>query len=433
MNSLRPVTDNSGVMHYVMHNFGDWEIETSYMTRVQKCIYLDMRTNYLKSGKPFTSDIELLAHRLSCRCDDERQALEIILKDKFKLDKRSQLYKHSGWDRILKNYRAKHWNDNAKNLNGTEVTTKKDNVEEHIPLTDAQRKAKSRSNEKELRRQLLNAEVDHKDVKGMNELKKLYAKHLGDIRLSSNDIATCHSESHAIVTQKEDITIKQKLENQNQEPFERDAHSQDYSVMCSDVQTDFVEQTATNHDLSTHSYAGIEKWQAPSKSVMQVDLSQASVKLEMTDNEYKLHVEDFKIYYAEKAQNGKPLESESIRKLRLRQWLQRVVESGSTKKLNKKQIDKRFNIDNESWEDKSSDSREVVNDVYHPSHTASSTPKVKANPKINVVLNGLWRSPLPDMSVDETYTYIGQHQMPGESQDETYDRLITQMLKEKRS
>jgi hypothetical protein len=116
--------------------------------------------------------------------------------------------------------------------------------------------------------------------------------------------------------------------------------------------------------------------------VMQVDLSQASVKLEMTDNEYKLHVEDFKTYYAEKAQNSKPLESEGIRKLRLRQWLQRVADRQRT---TKEQTDKRFNIDDEDWENERSsksnknDSRESTTDVYHPSHKNSSTSKVKAN------------------------------------------------------
>ena len=143
---------------------------------------------------------------------------------------------------------------------------------------------------------------------------------------------------------------------------------------------------------------------------------------------------DFKIYYAEKAQNGKPLKNENIRKLRLRQWLQRVVDGQRTIK---EQTDKRFNIDDEDWENERSsksnknDSRESTTDVYHPSHKNSSTSKVKANPKINVVLNGLWRSSLPNMSVDETYTYIGQHLMPGESQDETYDRLIIEIQKEK--
>ena len=425
---------SSSAMHYVNHNFGDWELETRHMTRIEKSIYLDMRTNYLKDGKPFTSDVDLLAHRLSCNSDDERKALQIILKDKFKLDKRTKSYKHTAWETTLKNYRARNWENSTNDTTGSsDVTTDDSNTTSNTPLTDAQRKAKSRDAEKIMRQQLSDIGVDSTGTKGMTKLRKLFDIHQHKINSNNNNIATCHSESHAIVTQKEAITIKHELENRKQETFEREAHSQGSSVVCSDVQTDFVEQNDTNHDLSTSGYDGIEKWQAPSKSVMQVDLSQASVKLEMTDNEYKLHVEDFKTYYAEKAQNGKPLESEGIRKLRLRQWLQRVVDRQRT---TKEQTDKRFNIDDEDWENERSsksnknDSRESTTDVYHPSHKNSSTSKVKANPKINVVFNGLWKSPLPQMSVDETYSYIEQHHIPGESKDETYDRLITEIQKE---
>ena len=435
MSSLRPVTDDSGVMHYVMHNFGDWEIETSYMTRVQKCIYLDMRTNYLKSGKPFTSDIELLAHRFSCRCNDERQALEIILKDKFKLDKRTKSYKHTVWDTILKNYRARNRRNSTNDIiSSDDVTTDNSTATSNIPLTDAQRKAKSRDTEKIMRQQLLAIGIDSECAKGMTELRKLFDAHRHKIKSNYNDIATCHSESHAIVTQKEAITIKHELENKNQEPFEREGYSQASSNEKLYIQTDHIKQNDANNDQSVRNYDDIQEWEAPIKITMQNELSLIKIKLEMTDDEYELHVKDFKIYYAEKAQNGKPLKNENIRKLRLRQWLQRVVDGQRTIK---EQTDKRFNIDDEDWENErrsksnKNDSREITTDVYHPSHKTSSTSKVKANPKINVVLNGLWRSSLPNMSVDETYTYIGQHQMPGESQDETYDRLIIEIQEEK--
>lgn len=435
MSKQKSETNGSGGMHYVNHNFGDWQLETRHMTRIEKDIYLDMRTNYLKDGKPFTSDVDLLAHRLSCNSDDERKALAIILKDKFKLDKRTKSYKHTVWETILKNYRAGNWRNSISDvISSDNVTNNNSTVTSNTPLTEAQRKAKSRDAEKLMRQQLSEIGIDSKGAKGMIELRKLFDTHQHKIKSNYTDIATCHSESHAIVTQKEAITRKHKQENKNQKPFEREAHSQGSSVIYSDVQTDLVEQTDTNHDLSTHSYGGIEEWEAPIKSVMQDVLSLISVKLEITDNEYDLHVEDFKIYYAEEAQKGKPLESEGIRKLRLRQWLQRVVDGQRT---TKEHTSKRFNIDDEDWENEKNskpdknDGRETTTDVYHPSHKTSSTPKAKPDPKINVLMNGLWKSPLPKMSVDETYTYIKQHQMPGELQDETYDRLIIEIQKEK--
>ncbi|WP_201510186.1 DUF1376 domain-containing protein [Psychrobacter alimentarius] len=421
------INDTSG-MHYVNHNFGEWEIDTCHMSPIQKVIYLQMRTEYLKKGKSLTSDVELLAHRLACHSDEEKQALGLILRDKFELDKRTKCYKHRGWETVLKNYRARNWRNSINDtISSDDVTTDNSSSIPNTPLSDAQRKAKSRDAERTMRQQLLAVGVDSEGAKGMTELRKLFDTHQNKINSNYSNVATCHSESHAIVTQKEAITRKQKPENKNQKPFEREGHSQAPSDEKLFIQTDLIESNNSNYDQSLHIDFGIEEWQAPVKNVMQDALSPIGVILDMTDNEYDLHIEDFKTYYAEKAKIDKPLGSEKICKLRLRQWLQRAVESRSTKNSNKKQSDKRFNIDDEDWEDTSSDGKEVVNDIYHPSHKVSSTPEAKSDPKINVILNGLWRSPLPNMSVDETYTYIGQHLMPGESQDETYDRLIIEI------
>ena len=61
----------SALFHKVLHNFGDWELETAYMSRIERSIYFDMRTLYLKLGQPLTSDLELLARRI--RCNDEAE------------------------------------------------------------------------------------------------------------------------------------------------------------------------------------------------------------------------------------------------------------------------------------------------------------------------------------------------------------------------
>jgi len=438
MSKQKSETNGSGGMHYVSHNFGDWELETRHMTRIERDIYLDMRTNYLKDGKPFTSDVDLLAHRLSCNSDSERKALEIILKDKFKLDKRTKSYKHTIWETVLKNYKARNWKSSRNDtVNNDDVTTHNNGVIPNTPLTDAQRKAKSRDAEKIMRQQLSDIGIDSAGTKGMTKLRKLFDIHQHKINSNNNNIATCHSESHAKVTQKQAITRKHELENRKQETFEGEMHSQASSDEKLYIQTDHIKQNNANNDQSIRSYDDIQEWESPVKITMQNELSLTNIKLEMTDDEYELHVKDFKIYYAEKAQNGKSLGSESMRKLRLRQWLQRVVETRSNKNLDKEQSDKRFNIDNENWENEKSsksdknDSRESTTDVYHPSHKTSSTPRAKPDPKTKVLLNGLWKSPLPKMSVDETYTYIEQHQMPGESQDETYDRLVIEIQKEK--
>lgn len=95
----------SGVMHAVLHNFGDWEIETRHMSRIEKSIYFDMRTIYLKTGKSLKGDVGYLYRLFSCASEEEKAALDFVLSDKFTLDKKTNTYKQREWDTILKNYK----------------------------------------------------------------------------------------------------------------------------------------------------------------------------------------------------------------------------------------------------------------------------------------------------------------------------------------
>jgi len=70
----------------------------------------------------------------------------------------------------------------------------------------------------------------------------------------------------------------------------------------------------------------ILNWQAPSKETMQAQLIMAGCKLDMTDGQYQLYVEDFKAYFEQQAGDGKPLKNESLRKSKLRNWLQNIAQ-----------------------------------------------------------------------------------------------------------
>ena len=45
------------VMHSILHHFGDWELETRHMSRLERSIYFDMRTAYLTGGVGLTADL----------------------------------------------------------------------------------------------------------------------------------------------------------------------------------------------------------------------------------------------------------------------------------------------------------------------------------------------------------------------------------------
>ncbi len=65
----------------------------------------------------------------------------------------------------------------------------------------------------------------------------------------------------------------------------------------------------------------IINWQPPTKETMQAQLVMAGANLQMTDGQYQLHVDDFKAYYEQQAQDGKPIKRENLRQSKFRNWL----------------------------------------------------------------------------------------------------------------
>jgi len=91
-------------MHYINHNFTDWDFDTKHMNRIEKTIYLDLRSDYFCQEKPIdAANRDLLERRLNIHSDDEKQALAFVLKDKFK--KKGSSYVAPEWDKIIKDYR----------------------------------------------------------------------------------------------------------------------------------------------------------------------------------------------------------------------------------------------------------------------------------------------------------------------------------------
>lgn len=140
--------------------------------------------------------------------------------------------------------------------------------------------------------------------------------------------------------------------------------------------------------------------------------------------DYDHQVIKFKNYYAEKEIEGSYVRTSGRRKDLLTEWIKRDYTRQQKIKAQSEPATPRFNIDNENWSSKAS--QQSVAETYHPSHSKPTT-SAKRDPKISVVVNGLWKEPLPGMSVEQTYEHISQQQMPGEMQDEAYDRLLNQM------
>ena len=169
----------------------------------------------------------------------------------------------------------------------------------------------------------------------------------------------------------------------------------------------------------------IENWEVPTIDEMRGELFKAGKMMQLTEDQYALHVGDFKAHYAEQALLGKPITTESNRKAKLRKWLAGEIDKQAANQSRQEKAKGTFNIDNEDWSGSTgsqSRSNSDMPDVFHPSHI-TDVPADNAP----LFLNGCKRSPLPGMTNPETLAHVDRYVQPGEASVAAYDRLLNQM------
>lgn len=210
MNSSKNQTKK--VMHSILHHFGDWLLETNHMSRLESSIYFDMRTLYL-TGVGLTADLPLLERHLKCNSEAEKEALHFLLRDKFKLCKKTKQYKHIGWNAILRRYK-----DN-KTCNA--ATQDEPNATQHA--TDTQRECNTstqRSRKKRLREKLLKEfGLNPEKSMSLEDLQDLYNTKIGNVATQDETNATqlatdmqreCNAEKVSITKNQEPVTKKEQ-------------------------------------------------------------------------------------------------------------------------------------------------------------------------------------------------------------------------------
>lgn len=423
-------------MHSVFHNLTDWNNETNYMSRTEKTVFFDLYSMYLLSEKPIDGgDIALLERRLSCHSEDEKQALAFVLKDKFK--KAGKYYKRAAWDKILKDYK---WgkrtkgnavgNDvgNAGNESGNEGGNA-GNYDSNV-LSNAERVAKHKKERKAIIADLTNTGITFDKKSSIANLRTLHEKH---VVIAGNETGNqTNAKNTAITSNHEPVT-------NNHQPVSEDAHTNAGEVMVDSLVSSTANQPTVTQPVTTKAdqirsqhASDIENWVAPTIDEMRGELFRAGKLMQLTDDQYFQHVDDFKAFHSAKAMEGKgkPLTSDSVRKFKLRKWIIDEVDKQKATKARQEKAQGRFTTDNENWGTTATNSSNDDYDsdlppVYHPSH--SQPVQQKIDPSKCCIFNGLPKEPFPNMSITETYEYIKSHKTPGESADETYDRLLNDM------
>ena len=459
-------------MHFVNHNFTDIDFETKHMSRVEKTIYFDLRSLYLSEEKPIDgSDMDLLQRRLSVKDEDEKAALAFVLKDKF--NKAGKYYKRAAWDKILKDYKWGNKNKGNTSGNATRnavtfdvtqgVTLSNDgcNVtcnDDDTPMTAAERTRKSRQDRKIMIDSLTNIGVTvDKSIKAA-DLRGLYATHADTITSNvttdvTDTVTPSNDDGNASNAKNTAITSNHEPITNNHKPVSESAHTNTGEVIVdkfnhSSVDNSFSDsqysetqpapvelsqptqssanQPATKADMIRDQRADdIQNWEAPTIDEMRGELFKAGKMMQLTEDQYALHVGDFKAHYAEQALLGKPITTESNRKAKLRKWLAGEIDKQAANQSRQEKAKGTFNIDNEDWSGSTgsqSRSNSDMPDVFHPSHI-TDVPADNAP----LFLNGCKRSPLPGMTMVETLAHVDRYVQPGEASVTAYDRLLKEM------
>lgn len=462
-------------MHFYNFNIADFNNSTRHLSLPERAIYRDLIDMYYHNEQAIdSSDMDKLARRLLCTTPEYLEMLEYILDEYFV--KRGKRHHHHRIDKEIKNYKFKNGNAdsngkrNAVTNDVTQgVTPSNDgcNVtcnDDDTPMTAAERTRKSRQERKLMINDLNDIGVSvNKDI-GTADLRELHGKHIDAIKQChasnvTSDVAQTvtpsNDDCNASNAKNAAITSNQKPVTSNQQPVREDAHTNTGEVIVdkfnhgsvdnstddnqpSDSQPVPVEpvaaqpsanQPATKADQIRDQRADdIDNWEAPTIDEMRAELFRAGKLMQLTDDQYSLHVDDFKAFHSAKAMEGKPLTTESVRKFKLRKWIIDEVDKQKVAAAREEKAKGRFSTDNEDWGTTASHSSNDNYDsdlppAYHPSHSTGKAIDEYAP----LFLNGCKRLPLPGMTNAETEAYVDRYVQSGEARVAAYDRLSREM------
>lgn len=313
---------HSNKIHYINHHFAEWDSQTKHMNRLEKSIYLDLRTLYFANatkdnGKINSDDKELLYYRLACHTAEEKQAVERILQDKFK--KIGNAYRHKEWDKQISNIMYAMNKGNADNRN---TGNGQGNA-----MSNADRQKKLKAERKKILADLQNIGiVVDKDV-AMATLRDTHAQHFINGLNNEND----------------NVDNTQGNDYGNASNAQKRANNQDNNQDNISLTQAGEIELKNEQILMTN----IQQWQAPTLDEMRSLLMNNNVFGVFNQETYDHCLKKFRTHYENEEAKGYFLVTQSIREQKLIEWVKqerpsreyRVNEQESPKPIKQKPVD----------------------------------------------------------------------------------------------
>jgi len=407
-------------MHFYNFNIADFNNSTRHLSLPERAIYRDLIDMYYHNEQAIdSSDMDKLARRLLCTTPEYLKMLEYILDEFFV--KRGKRHHHHRIDKEIKNYKFKNGNADSnvkRNAVTNDVTqgVTPSNVtcnDDDVPMTNAERVRKSRQDKRNMINDLNDIGVSvNKDI-GTADLRELHAKHI-------DAIEQCHASN---VTSDVTQTVTPSNDDCN-------ASNAKNAAITSNYEPETSNQLKTlNNSAAVKKKFDVEFWQPTLTEIQPLVNAEAPAMPPMTQATFNSHLKKFRNFRIEDKEKGDPVVTEGRCLDMFVDWIKReyIYQQKSESAAAKPAPDSQTPTVDYSAIGRSPIAGDSdLPPAYHPSHSQPIT-SVKRDPEVSVMVNGLWKPPLPGMSVDETYEYIEQEHMPGEMQDEVYSRLLNQM------
>lgn len=404
-------------MHFYNFNIADFNNSTRHLSLPERAIYRDLIDMYYHNEQAIdSSDMDKLARRLLCTTPEYLKMLEYILDEYFV--KRGKRHHHHRIDKELKNYKFKNGNADSngkRNAVTNDVTPSNASCnDDDTPMTAAERTRKSRQDKRNMINDLTDIGVSvSKDI-GTADLRELHGKHIDAIK-------HCHASN---VTSDVTQTVTPSNDDCNASNAKTAAITSNH-----EPETSNQLNTLNNNSAAVKEKFDVEFWQPTLTEIQPLVTAEAPAMPPMTQATFNSHLKKFRNFRIEDKEKGDPVVTEGRCLDMFVDWIKReyIYQQKSKSAAAKPSPDSQTPTVDYSAIGRSPIAGDSdLPPAYHPSHSQPVT-SVKRDPGVSVMVNGLWKPPLPGMSVDETYEYIEQEHMPGEMQDEVYNRLLNQM------
>ena len=262
-------------MHYYKFNIGDFDKSTRHLSIIERGLFRDILDLYIKDEKPVTDNLKKLERLLCVKSKAEKEALQNILNDFFVLTE----------DGYYSEYCQSILNDTTDRVEASRENGKKGGR----PSKQSQNETKANGNQ------------DESQSKPSENLEKTQDK-------PSNNLDEIYPSTH----------LPNYTSNHN--PNTQTPPNPQSGVCVGETANEFLEKA---EQVKQANAQDIQNWIAPKFDEIRSMLFSAGFSGTLNVQQYDQFTSDFKVYYAEQAIIGKPINTDALRKNKLRDWIMR--------------------------------------------------------------------------------------------------------------